>query len=490
MIRSNYNHTTYVSSYPIRTILVRKDKLPLLHERMLSYISSGGSKGIDNHSIDILKNCLPLTFPVHTSLNTNDTIKTIIRNNYWMQKEVSTNNALGIDLVSGEAILNRIEKDALFSSSSSTLSLSTTTNFENSPSITIPSIIQQYVTTPLLYKQSKFHCRVNVIAFGCNPISVYIHKDIICHVSCEPWSLPKNNNLIHDETTKDPTETSASSGTTSLPTDDINLQRYIHITNHTVQRTHPNYQRKIHTLTLQEIINNIDKEWQTTNNIPTLTENTSNSSLISFSNDSYYSQIFKDICTIIQTIFASITVSSSSMNSNSCTTETISNNINTSLLSSSSSSPVSNTVPFIPIKNGFEIYGFDFLLSTQPVNSNQSMGSINSSSSIQTTNILDHIYPILLEINAGPALEGLAWPLMCRRVVGDIVDLIDQFIPLSIRTMISMDTSIVDDTNIDKHNKNISIESNMTIPTPTYSDAENNTHYPIPDEDNGFIRIL
>ena len=32
------------------------------------------------------------------------------------------------------------------------------------------------------------------------------------------------------------------------------------------------------------------------------------------------------------------------------------------------------------------------------------------------------LFPVLLEVNAGPALEGAAWPALCRSLVGDALE--------------------------------------------------------------------
>jgi len=57
---------------------------------------------------------------------------------------------------------------------------------------------------------------------------------------------------------------------------------------------------------------------------------------------------------------------------------------------------------FLPAPNCFEVFGFDVLFVERK-------GSV---------------HPILIEVNAGPALEGLALPTLCSRVTSDIVELV------------------------------------------------------------------
>lgn len=537
----NSLRTTYVSSYPIRTAIVRKDKLANLYPILVQHAQS--LYPYNERYRDIIQNSIPITLSTNSLDDFDDTpnlqleeedgsrrrivsnrnsipLPTIesvdkhnfIRQNYWVKKKVSTNNALGIEIMTGIEALRILQKNteaqkkctlSLSVSSVPTTSSSDTTvdkdTTDDPPSpVNSPSVIfQQYVTTPLLYKQSKFHCRVNVMVFGSQPIGVYIHRDIICHVSCEPWSLP----YVHDSTTKNYNDDNNhnNNSSSSLSLSSIDLQRFIHITNHTVQRMHPHYQRKTHTLPLEEIIHHLEQQSSGIDS-----HNPNRSSPVMNKESAMYRQIFDDICLIIQTIFSALTSSTLKKTKSSIikATEIDSSDVNKHTCESTSYSN-QNSIPFLPIPNAFEIYGFDFLLSTEPLH-NKLGGSVTSDV-VPATSI---IYPVLLEINAGPALEGLAWPLMCRRVVGDIVDLIDQFIPIPLAPAATSSSSSLlsnDDPRLptvyNNHNNNnghhINNDGNINglwktngLENKDYCIPKNRTVYPVPPDENGFIRIL
>lgn len=78
-----------------------------------------------------------------------------------------------------------------------------------------PWLVQRYVERPLLVRGCKTHCRGYVLVLGApGPArSVFVHKDLVpVFVSAEPFSL-----------------------------DDIGSNRFAHLTNRSIQTTHPDY---------------------------------------------------------------------------------------------------------------------------------------------------------------------------------------------------------------------------------------------------------
>jgi hypothetical protein len=61
---------------------------------------------------------------------------------------------------------------------------------------------------------------------------------------------------------------------------------------------------------------------------------------------------------------------------------------------------------FIPTRNAFDLFGVDILLSHPP-----------------SEDLKNGPWPVLIEVNAGPALEGIASPELCKQVVEDITKL-------------------------------------------------------------------
>ena len=93
---------------------------------------------------------------------------------------------------------------------------------------------------------------------------------------------------------------------------------------------------------------------------------------------------------------------------------------------------------FLPRARAFELLGWDFLLSRERVGAgareeagpaaapDRAAAAAKAGADRAATLALaePRLFPVLLEVNAGPALEGAAWPALCRSVVGDALELI------------------------------------------------------------------
>ncbi|RYG45576.1 hypothetical protein EON67_10440 [archaeon] len=83
-------------------------------------------------------------------------------------------------------------------------------------------------------------------------------------------------------------------------------------------------------------------------------------------------------------------------------------------------------VPFLPCLNTFEMFGVDFLLARTP-QSMSSDGGLGARAEHAAHDARDvrwlppPVWPVLLEVNAGPALESVAMPSMAAAVVRDVV---------------------------------------------------------------------
>ena len=81
-----------------------------------------------------------------------------------------------------------------------------------------PWVCQRYIERPLLLRGYKTHCRVYVLLVGQNDParSVYMYKEVPVFVSTEQWSM----NSLHN--------------------------RYAHLTNRSIQQTHPDFTAEGH----------------------------------------------------------------------------------------------------------------------------------------------------------------------------------------------------------------------------------------------------
>lgn len=377
-----------VSCYPVCTALVRKDALRrTLRERLLG---AAKKQGLSNRAIKRIRLACP-DFIVLEDDETNQKKKTRMHGdlsideidsfivdqarvtgrvlsetnekNIWVLKDVSTNNSLGVRFITQEELRLLLK--------SSTLSIPSNDKEEDpdaklSPLKTrIMSVIaEEYIHNPVLLSGRKFHLRVNVLALG--SLAVYVHRDVICHCACEPYSMDL--------------ETFTKTG-----------PGFTHITNNCIQRTHPQYERKTHTILLSEAISRLNIE-----------RRMKSSATMDLSTDA----IFNEMCQLIRNTFAVLiqgrTTTWPLLKSDDGIDPTLS---------------ADKQVPppaFIPNKSSFELFGWDYILAYNPKEEIEE--DLDGTSSVT---------PVVLEVNGGPALEGTAWPMMCRRVLGDALETIE-----------------------------------------------------------------
>ena len=246
----------------------------------------------------------------------------------WVLKAAETNNALGVVIFHNAGDLMRKledldnEPEPSFAGSRG-----------SSKRVSENHVLQRYITRPFLLDSAKFHLRINVLVVGHSDNScceVYVHSGIVAHVSTQHFVSSSED-------------------------------KFVHVTNHSVQRAHPDYDRSKHTLDLSELERRV----------------------VASRGDSWKGfgeEIFTQACKIVAGVFKVAT---------------------------------QRPRDFRPMNSCFEVFGFDFLPMECDLVGNQDSHTPQSSA-----------FPVklqLLEINGGPALEGAARPDICRKVVDDVL---------------------------------------------------------------------
>ena len=277
----------------------------------------------------------------------------------WILKQSQVNNALGLVIFQDlEDLVRRLEQaqDSSFAKCST------------------KSVLQEYVVCPLLLNGCKFHLRVNVLVTGGDlstndkaaddnsttvtsgpdssdspdspdsPASStssrlqykphgFVHRDIVAHVATENYIAAEWDN------------------------------RWIHVTNHGVQKEHPRYDRSKQTLSLLELetalVNEYGKQWLGCSE-----------------------HFLKQASTVVREVL---------------------------------STSVERPGDFRPMSNSFELFGFDFL----PKALQETL--------VEDTSESEEFVPFrlqLLEVNGGPALEGVARPDLCLKIVEDVMKIV------------------------------------------------------------------
>jgi hypothetical protein len=225
-------------------------------------------------------------------------------------------------------------------------------------------LVQQYVQRPLLLQGCKFHCRVNVLCVGA--CAVYVHRQVVCHVACEPLLA-------------------------ALPA--AGFQRSAHITNHVVQRAHPAYDRQLHTLLLPELLARLQL--------------CSSASQLALQEPAVFGSLCSSVRRVLQAALAG----------KRCSWEPLPDAAaGAAAGAASSEGPAAGTrpLPFLVLPNCFELFGFDFLLQEE-----ERQGAAAAAAAAGRG-----VQPVLLEVNGGPALEGLARPELCAAIAKDTVELL------------------------------------------------------------------
>lgn len=121
----------------------------------------------------------------------------------WVVKDVVMNNALGLRFASDAGVLREAINAALASGASR-------------------AVVQAWETRPMLYRGSKWHARVNVALVGKRWL--YVHRDAVAHVACEPWGGGGEFNQLAE------------------------------VTNNVAQRHDARYSRETHTLLVDAVV--------------------------------------------------------------------------------------------------------------------------------------------------------------------------------------------------------------------------------------------
>lgn len=254
-------------------------------------------------------------------------------------------------------------------------------------------VAQEYVADPVLAPvfspsaatstHHKFHLRVNVLAFRPPPaaatgastgpserpgLCVFVHRDVICHISCEPFDGDGDGGGGDDK------------GDDERRIDDS--RRFVHLTNNGIQRSHPSYKRETHTVTLEELCERWEKEKEKE-------KERRGEDGEGFDLDLSEEAVFSRICSVVSALFSHLDGRSSTVTHR-------------------------HPHPFVALPNAFEVFGFDFLLSKS------GCGQLRRKEKPEERGP----WPVLLEVNGGPALEGNAWPDKCKEVVEDTLKVV------------------------------------------------------------------
>ena len=270
--------------------------------------------------------------------------------NGWILKQSQVNNALGLIIFQ--------DVDELTARFQPNLQFQCQNNNQDNASLLYnecktKSVLQEYITNPLLLNHCKFHIRVNVMVTGgdlsttnqtesksnvqksssCKPQG-FVHTDFVAHVASEKYKRTDWKN------------------------------KWIHVTNHGVQKEHPNYNRCTQTLSLTELEHALVAEhgagWVGCSEI--------------FLKQSY--SVIRNVLT----------------------------------------TSIDRPGDFRPMMNSFEMFGFDFVPKRMEEENNE--GNEGGLFQLQ-----------LLEVNGGPALEGVARPDLCEKIVEDVIKIvIDPFL--------------------------------------------------------------
>jgi Tubulin-tyrosine ligase family len=367
----------FTSSFNVRTALVRKDELANTLACACSSTSSSGSCGSGTPQ-SLLRQALPLSFVLNQgqldewrrrSMEVEPEAGAVVdikqEGRAWVIKSSLVNNALGVT-VERIGTLKGLppERHEEVEGDSTGAVIVVAQEYVSDPVLAPVVAVSAPPSPPTLFSRHKFHMRVNVLVVPqqrSRHLSVFVHRDVICHIACEPYNDDGGGSIAKKDEKDDKDEAA---------------RRFRHLTNNGVQRSHPSYKRETHTITLQELCGRWAAEVATAAGAAPTTSITMATSL-----DLSEEGIFSRICWVVSALVSHL---------EECKGE-------------------GGRHPFVALPNSFEVFGFDFLLSHKGCGASSEDKDGGSKGP----------WPVLLEVNGGPALEGNAWPDKCKEVVED-----------------------------------------------------------------------
>lgn len=341
------------------------------------------------------------------------------------------------------------------------------------------AVLQEHVPQPLLLRGAKFHCRVNVLCVGC--LDVYVHRAVVCHVASAPFrmgdwgnsarhitnhcaqrALPGYDRARHTVSLataaswlRADATAAASAAATGAGTlrgaaraagDDAPGGTAAAICNATEPGCAETSASPACSCTASGVTCGRDDTADigispvTAVDLEALTEEA----------------LFQQICDAVQCVFKAALAIDALDDASACSS-TGSGRAGTAVAGAASECPdaaarggvdasasivatgsVGDAPPvsasssstarrrrrrpaFLPTRNAFEVFGFDFCFSWGRSPSSDGPGDAAATSAAAPLPPRRPPLPVLLEVNGGPALEGLAWPELCREVVEDTV---------------------------------------------------------------------
>lgn len=195
------------------------------------------------------------------------------RGGTWVLKAAGVNNALGVRVCTAESFEGRLREvvDGGVAGGGAGGAEDGLTRV----------VVQRYIERPLLAGGRKFHMRVNVLARGF--LEVFVHRAVVAHVATEPYVAGDWGN------------------------------KWVHITNNSVQRAHPDFDASTSTLMLDELLATVDASGGADGGAPSRTPE----------------GLFAQLCELVAGTFACLK---------------------------------GKRKWFLPLPNSFELYGFDVML--------------------------------------------------------------------------------------------------------------------------------
>lgn len=356
-----------VAAFPVRTALVRKDGLAAVLQQLTSSVVSASSRDV------LLKEACAPSFSVDLSGDISAQVVGALgdgsRADAWVIKLVASNNATGVTFVEDrDGLIGALDVVAMQHAEAGR----TPPSRPLSPLVSI----QRYVALPLLASGGrKAHVRVNVLCVcnrvgsGTPALRILVHREPVVHVACEPWRASDWHNP------------------------------FVHVTNHCVQRAHPAFSSATHTLTLPMYLRGA-------------------AGAAALPAQLCPGLAFSRMCAVVARVFQLVAMRDSDREGEAV--GGLPHDAAPELgAGSTPPSPAALPVPshrpgFLTMEDAFEVFGLDFLLSASPADHGPAAAGFGP-------RLLPAPFPVLLEINGGPALEGLADPTLCRRVVEDVV---------------------------------------------------------------------